>query len=184
MDHYVDLTLLPDPEFPKPLLMSALFAKLHRGLHDSQRSDVGVSFPDVGRNLGALLRLHGNVESLDRLMAQNWLTGMRDHVHSGELAIVPADTKNRCVSRTQVDSSPERARRRLAKRHGLHSQEALERIPDSAAARCELPFVVLRSNSGGQQFRLFIRHGPLRANPVLGFFSRYGLSSSATVPWF
>ena len=32
MDAFVDLTLLPDPEFPATTLMNALFSKLHRGL--------------------------------------------------------------------------------------------------------------------------------------------------------
>ena len=32
MDHYLDIRLLPDPEFPAPLLMNALFTKLHRAL--------------------------------------------------------------------------------------------------------------------------------------------------------
>ncbi len=184
MDHYVDLTLLPDPEFPRQQLMNALFAKLHRGLHDLQCSDIGVSFPEVGQDLGGRLRLHSSVEALDRLMALDWLTGMRDHLDRSELTVVPTDSKYRCVSRIQVDSSPVRARRRLVRRHGVNLQEAMERIPDSAAKSCEMPFLVLRSNSSGQQFRLFIRHGPLWTNPTQGSFSRYGLSSSATVPWF
>ncbi len=32
MNHYLDLHLLPDPEFSAAQLMSALFAKLHRAL--------------------------------------------------------------------------------------------------------------------------------------------------------
>lgn len=184
MDHYLDLTLLPDPEFPQSQLMSALFAKLHRGLHDLRRDDVGVSFPDAGRNLGARLRLHGSAEALDRLMALNWLTGMRDHMRVGELAAVPANTKYRCVSRVQVDSNPERARRRLIKRHGVTGAEAARRIPDSAAKHCDLPFVVIRSNGSGHGFRLFIQHGPLSDTPQIGRFGSYGLSASATIPWF
>lgn len=184
MDHYLDLILLPDPEFPQPQLMNALFAKLHRGLHDLRRDDVGVSFPKVGRDLGPHLRLHGNAEALDRLMALNWLTGMRDHLHLGELAAVPAAAKYRCVSRVQVDSNPERARRRLIKRHGISEAEARQRIPDSASKRSDLPFVVLRSNGGGNVFRMFIRHGPLLDQPQSGRFSIYGLSAEASVPWF
>ncbi|MET0043908.1 MAG: type I-F CRISPR-associated endoribonuclease Cas6/Csy4, partial [Candidatus Thiodiazotropha sp. 6PLUC3] len=30
MDHFQDLQILPDPEFSTPMLMNALFAKLHR----------------------------------------------------------------------------------------------------------------------------------------------------------
>ena len=48
----------------------------------------------------------------------------------------------------------------------------------------DLPWINLRSLSNGQPFRLFIRHGDILAVPVGGEFSNYGLSSTATVPWF
>lgn len=187
MDHYIDIKLLPDPEFPVPMLMNALFAKLHRGLVDYGSHDVGVSFPDVEQTrhgLGARLRLHGSIDALARLMALNWLTGMRDHLHTGQAALVPPQVKHRCVSRVQVDSNPERLRRRLMKRHGLDTEAAQTRIPDSAAQRCAQPFVSLRSNGSGQHFRIFIRHGPLHDTAQPGPFGAYGLSSTATVPWF
>ena len=71
MDHYIDITLLPDPEFPVTTLMNALFSKLHRGLVDHGGRDIGVSFPDIAKNkrsLGKRMRLHGSKESLERLM--------------------------------------------------------------------------------------------------------------------
>lgn len=185
MDHYLDLTLLPDPEFPATQLMSALLAKLHRGLHDLRRDDVGISFPDVETaGLGSRLRLHGSAAALDSLLALGWLSGMRDHLRIGELAPIPAKVRWRCVSRVQVDSNPERLRRRLIKRHGISEQEASKRIPDSAARHCALPYVALRSNGNGQRFRLFIRHGPLLDAPTPGSFGGYGLSAQASIPWF
>lgn len=187
MNHYIDLKLLPDPEFPATQLMSALLAKLHRGLHDLRRTDVGISFPDVegaSHGLGQRLRLHGAAEALDSLLALSWLSGMRDHVKVSELTPIPAQVQWRCVSRVQVDSNPERARRRLIKRHGLSEEEARQRIPDNAAKRIDLPYVILRSNGSGHSFRLFIRHGPLLDAPARGSFGAYGLSSQASIPWF
>jgi len=134
--------------------------------------------------LGTRLRLHGPAAALDRLLALDWLAGMRDHLHLGALTPVPAQVRWRQVSRVQVDSNPDRLRRRLIKRHGLSEAEARQRIPDSAAKRCALPFVTLRSNGNGQRFLLFIRHGPLLDAPLPGSFNRYGLSTTATVPWF
>ncbi len=32
MDHYLEIRVLPDPEFSSEMLMAALFAKLHRAL--------------------------------------------------------------------------------------------------------------------------------------------------------
>ncbi len=187
MDRYIDLRVRSDPEFSAPQLMNALFAKLHRGLHDLRRNDIGVSFPDVeggARGLGTRLRLHGSAEALERLMALSWLGGMRDHLHIGESLPVPSQTKHRCISRVQVDSNPERLRRRLMKRHGIDEKTARARVPDDAAKQCELPFLHLRSNGSGHHFRLFVQHGPLLDAPRVGAFNAYGLSSSATVPWF
>jgi len=187
MDHYLDLKLLPDPEFPATLLMSALLGKLHRALHDLRRDDVGVSFPDIEQNprhLGSCLRVHGVEAALLALQALNWLTGMRDHVETGAIQPVPAQVKYRSVSRVQVDSNPERLRRRLMKRHDLSEEQARLRIPDGAAKRCTLPFATLRSATTGQSFRLFIRHGALLDMPHKGSFNSYGLSSTATIPWF
>ncbi|GFM68332.1 type I-F CRISPR-associated endoribonuclease Cas6/Csy4 [Pseudomonas cichorii] len=187
MDHYLDLQLLPDPEFAATQLMSALMSKLHRGLHDLRRDDIGISFPAIsGRatGLGDRLRLHGSAQALDALMAQSWLTGMRDHVRVGELSPIPTDAQHRRVSRVQVDSNPERTRRRLIKRHGLTEEQARERIPDSAAKRCNLPFTQLRSRTNGQTFLLFIQHGPIQSSAQDGTFNSYGLSATATVPWF
>lgn len=192
MDYYVDITLRPDPEFPAPLLMNALFAKLHRALvsHSAQLGGrLGASFPGhvgTGRalQLGERLRLHGEASALDTLLASDWLSGMRDHSLPAPVAPVPAGTQHRVVRRVQAQSSPERLRRRLARRHHLDATEAAQRIPDSAAQTLRLPWVQLRSSSTGQNFRLFIEHGPLLPHPISGTFSPYGLSLGASVPWF
>ncbi len=187
MDRYIDIRLLPDPEFPAPMLMNALFAKLHRGLVDHGQGEVGVSFPDIqkrGGNLGARLRLHGSESALVRLMAIGWLQGMRDHIELRDIGIVPADAKYRPVCRVQAKSNPERLRRRLMNRKGIGYEAAVQAIPDSASERLALPYVTLTSNSTRQQFRLFIKHGPLISTPTPGHFTHYGLSSTATIPWF
>ncbi|WP_365781323.1 type I-F CRISPR-associated endoribonuclease Cas6/Csy4 [Oryzomicrobium sp.] len=46
------------------------------------------------------------------------------------------------------------------------------------------PDATLRSASTGQQFRLFIEHLPDQAGASPGAFSAYGLSPTATLPWF
>ncbi len=184
-DHYLDIHLLPDPEFAPNQLLGALFAKLHRALVQLGSSDIGISLPGVGASgPGTHLRLHGSFPALQRLQAIEWLTGMREHLRQGELATVPPDCQYRCVRRVQVDSNPQRLRRRLMHRHGLDEGAAFQRIPDHSARRTDLPWVEMRSQSSGQRFRLFIDHGPLQDNPCNGSFSSYGLSSTATIPWF
>jgi len=185
MDHYLDLILLPDPEFAPTHLMNALAAKLHRALAHREKGDIGMSFPRVqGLKLGNHLRLHGTSTALSELMAQSWLTGMRDHLKLGEVTPIPADVKHCVVRRVQVKSNPERIRRRQMKRHGYTAEEARERIPDSAAKTVKLPYIQLRSNSSGHLFPLYIQHGPPQASGQPGTFSAYGLSDTATIPWF
>ena len=187
MDSYIELQLLPDPEFPANMLMNALFAKLHRGLVSGGEGRVGISFPDVeqkGVGLGARLRLHGAGTDLERLMSANWLQGMRDHLFCSPVSPIPAGVAYRVVRRVQAKSSPERERRRLIARKGVSAEAAMQNIPDSAAEMLRLPYLLLTSQSTQQQFRLFVEHLPAQKESVPGTFSAYGLSSIATVPWF
>ena len=186
MDHYVDIDVRPDPEFPAHQLMSALYAKLHRALVAQGRTDIGVSFPGVeaqAPQLGTRLRLHGKLPALSALLGSDWLTGMRDHAALTSPKQVPGNAQSRTVRRVQVKSSPERLRRRLMRRHAIDEQQARERVPDEAARFVRLPFLQLRSTSTGQTFRLFIDHGPLQS-AVVGNFNAYGLSQGSTIPWF
>jgi len=186
MDHFVDLQLLPDPEFPASQLMNALFAKLHRGLVAAQCDDIGMGFPGVhAKGLGTVLRMHGSLSRLAGLMASPWLQGMRDHVQTSAVLPVPATgVRYRVVSRVQAKSSPDRERRRLMRRQGLDAAQALARIPDTAAEVLDLPYLQVSSQSTAQKFRLFIRHGSLQDAPTKGTFTPYALSPTATIPWF
>lgn len=186
MDRYLDIRILPDPEFPAHQLMNALFAKLHRCLARLGVDDIGVSFPEVDESrpsLGATLRLHGAEAAFQRLLAEPWLVGMRDHVEMTGVMPVPADVQYRRVRRAQAKSSPERLRRRQMKRHGWSEREARDRIPESIRQTLTLPFLSVESRSTGQRFHIFLRH-ELADGPSPGSFNAYGLSSTATVPWF
>ena len=187
MDHFIDIEIRPDPEFPADQLMSALFSKLHRTLVKSDCVDIGVSFPNHdGRSptLGNKLRLHAHAESLASFMSGDWLAGLLDHISVGTKSVVPLGASHRQIRRVQVKSSPERLRRRLMRRHAINAEAAKLQIPDAAAQRLPLPFVQLRSASTEQSFRIFIEHGPDRSDAVAGVFNSYGLSQVATVPWF
>lgn len=188
MSHYLDLHLLSDPEFPAAQLLSALYTKLHRALvQGSGVSSIAATFPDYGKppgHLGVRLRLIGSPADLDSLMVRPWLQGMRDHVRIDPMAVVPANATLRCLQRVQAKSSPERLRRRQMRRHGLTAEQAAERIPESARETLDLPFVVLTSASTGQTFHLFLRLGPPLSGPLPGTFNAYGLSATATTPWF
>lgn len=188
MDRYIEIQVLPDPEFTTSLLLGALVSKLHRGLVHLGQGTVGISFPEVNLenpvNLGERLRLHGTEAQLIQLTSLNWLSGVQDHTRIQDLAAVPPGARYRTFYRVQTKSNPERLRRRRMKRMGEDLEAARLAIPDSIAKRLTLPFITLASQSTGQRFPLFINASPPVEKAVTGTFNSYGLSRNTTVPWF
>ncbi|KKW68807.1 CRISPR-associated protein Csy4 [Lampropedia cohaerens] len=185
--HYIDIRVLPDPEFAESMLMGALYTKLHRALVQRAAGDIGVSFPHysrIPRAIGPVLRLHGSAAALDALMGSNWLAGMRDHVRLSPMQAAPADAKHCTVQRRQFKTSAERLRRRRIKRKGETADQAAAAIPDDIERKPDLPFVHIRSSSTGQSFQLFVKVSAPTSQAVGGTFNTYGLSATATVPWF
>lgn len=184
MDCYVEIKLLPDPEFPDSILMNALFAKLHRALVEVGRNEIGVSFPEAEKKLNSKLRIHGREESLQRLMSRNWLQGMKDYANVSGIGKVPKNCEYRVVKRAQTKSSVERLYRRSINKGWMSPDMAAQQIEKTKDKRLNYPFVQLKSKTTGQQFRLFIQHGELLKQPSEGEFSSYGLSNEASIPWF
>lgn len=183
MDHYLDIRVLPDPEFGQVDLLNALYAKLHRVLPSMTQGRVGVSFPNHKRTLGECLRLHGTLADLLNLCEVNWLQGLRDYIRLSEPTPVPVGASYRTVRRVQAKSAYNKRRRSVAK-GWLTEAEALARIPDTQQKLMTLPYAEMHSLSTGGRMRLYIEHGPLLEEPVTGAFNAYGLSSTATIPWF
>ena len=183
MDHHVDITVLPDPEFQETTLMNELFSKLHRGLGKHGQDKIGVSFPDHGKTLGARIRLHGGKRALEEFMQTQWITGMTDYCRVSDVRPVPPQTSFCTVRRVQAKSVYNKRKRSVAK-GWLDESEAQKRIPDSQQRTLDLPYAQLRSLSNGNMMRVYIKHGEPVRQSVTGSFSAYGLSSTATVPWF
>lgn len=188
MNTYLDIRLLPDPEFTPPLLMNVLFGKLHHVLVQLDNQNIGISFPEVEKtnaDLGNKLRLHGPEEELKKLMEQNWLKGMRDHIETGKIKPVPEGVLHCRIERVQVKSNAYRLRRRYLKRHPEATEEEVNAMfPDSAEKRLKLPYLQVKSQSSGQRFCLFLKHLTPQQKAAGGKFNKYGLSGEATVPWF
>lgn len=187
MTHYIDIKVLPDPEFPEPQLLSELFGRLHAALARSSAESVAVAFPGYAERpptLGSVMRLLGPASALDQLMSRPWLGGLADHVAACAIESVPVQATHRMLRRVQAKSSAERLRRRQIQRHGLSEAEARQRIPNTVEQTLALPYLVLTSTSTGQRFRLFLRLDPEPASPRAGDFNAYGLSTTATIPVF
>ncbi|GAB2786290.1 type I-F CRISPR-associated endoribonuclease Cas6/Csy4 [Halomonas shantousis] len=189
MDHYIDIRLRPDPEFPPAMLMGALYGKLHRALFDLDIDDIGISLPDhkIGmraRTPGDRLRLHGQQARLEQLMEQPWQAGMRELVQIDGIQPVPGSVRHRVVRRRQFKTGNASQVKRYARRHDITVEEAQALFAESAEKRIALPFIQLNSRSSGQRFALFIEHGQPQLQSAPGHFNHYGLSSEATIPWF
>ncbi len=189
MDYYLDIRLRPDPEFTPPMLLAALYAKLHRALVQVGSDQIGVSFPvHTNRHLGDLLRLHGPQVALQTLQGQTWLGAMTELVQVSPLQPIPPNTQHRAVRRVQAQVNPERVKRRLVKRlmqrEGIAEDQAQARIDVKSSLGLEAPYILMQSKSTGQRFKLFIVHGQVQSLASPGSFNAYGLSSTATIPWF
>ena len=187
MDHYVDVRALSDPEISAAHVLNVVANKLHSALVAMRSNDIGVSFPGFSLepvSLGNTLRLHGRKDRLADLLDTGFLHLLKDYIQVSDISPVPEDAVHRVVRRVQVDSSVDRIRRRQMRRHGWTEEEARRRISDSAERRLQLPYLRMRSGSTGRPFRLFIEHKDCRSTPIIGEFNSYGLSTTATVPWF
>lgn len=184
MDYYQDIQVIADAETSSQVLLAQLFMRLHQNLGKVAGGRIGISFPQVKKTLGNQLRVHGSLADLTTLQQSNWLQGLWDYITSSEIAAVPAGVAWRVVKRVQVKSSAERLRRRSVSKGWLSEAEAQQRIGLVSEQRSDLPYVLIKSGSNGNAYPLFIEHGQLQPSPVGGIFNSYGLSATATIPWF
>lgn len=188
MDSYIEITVNPDPDFTAPTLMNVVFEKLHYAFVQVANKDMGISFPMVTKEkktLGNVLRIHGTQQHLERLQSMNWLQGMRDYTACSKILGTPQNTEFCQVRRVQVKSNADRLRRRYIKRHPDASVDSIEKLFDkSKEEKTKLPFLSIKSSSSKQHFRLFLQHLSAQEKEMKGEFNTYGLSNTATVPWF
>ena len=183
MDHYVDISVLSDSEFPTTVLLSSLYAKLHKTLHDLATTNIGVSFPKYNITLGNILRIHGEQAVLHDLLGLNWLGGMSGYCDVSSVKPVPLKTKFRTVSRKQTTMSQSKLRR-LVKRGSIMGNEIGPYKAKMLSKGIDNPYVELMSGSNGQKYRRYIEFGEVVEQPILGKFDQFGLSKTSTVPWF
>lgn len=184
MNQYFNITLLPDAEMPATVLMNAICAKLHKSLCDFRSTAIGISFPKCEFTLGNVLRLHGSETDLQKLHSANWLGGMKGYCRFGEVSAVPVNTKHRTVSRKQSTMSQSKLKR-LLKRGSITDGKVKDYKAKMFAEKgLDNPYLDFVSGSNGQRHRRYIKLGELLDTPVVGGFDQFGLSKTATVPWF
>lgn len=183
MTYYIDYKLMPDAEISASVLLNAVYTKLHKALCDLKTTEIGISFPNHKITLGNMLRVHGSERDLTALLQKNWLGGMAGYCQVSEILPVPENTQHRTVSRKQTNMSPAKLRR-LIKRGSITEEQAREYKAKMFTQGLDNPYLELQSGSNGHKHRRYIQFGELVDNPVSGQFDQFGLSKTATVPWF
>lgn len=89
----------------------------------------------------------------------------------------------RTVSRKQANMSLAKLRR-LEKRGSITEAESKAYKARMYTQGLDNPFIELESGSNGNKHRRFIEFGALSSLPVAGKFDHFGLSRTATIPWF
>lgn len=183
MNYCLDIHILPDPEFKETVLMNAIYTKLHKALCDLKSTSVAVSFPRYEVTLGDLLRIHGDELALNNLQNLNWIGGMSGYCQVSDIKPVPEGVKFRTVSRKQTTMSGAKLRR-LQNRGSITEEEIKAYKAKMSSKGLDNPYIELASGSNGHKHRRYIEFGELLDHPVLGEFDQFGLSKTATVPWF
>ena len=183
MDKYIDISLQPDAEMPVNRLLNGVYTKLHKVLFDIGSTDIGISFPRYSVLLGNVIRLHGYEQALIELHKQNWLGGMSGYCNVSQIQAVPATAQYRVVSRKQTTMSQAKLKR-LLKRGSITEEEAKNYQAKMFTKGLNNPYVELLSGSNGHRHRRYFEFGPLKDSPTDGEFDQFGLSKTATIPWF
>lgn len=191
MNFYLDITLLPDVEANIGFVWQKVYGQLHLALVEQRiegdHSAIAVSFPEYGDKafpLGSKLRLFAKTsEQLQQLNLAKWLNRLTDYTHCTSIKEVPLVNQYACFKRMQFGSNIERLARRRVKRKGESLEEALMHYSGFKEQQSKLPFVNMQSLSKDCRFCLFIEQEIVEQEEE-GLFSCYGLSKTATVPWF
>lgn len=183
MKHYLDIKLNSDDDFPVYFLRNTCFTKLHKALFTLKATDIGVSFPKYKVVLGNIIRIHASQNRLDELQALNWLGGLSGYCDVSDIQAIPDDAKFRTVSRKQSNMTASKLRR-LIKRGTINAEEANHYKAKMFTKGLDNPYLELESSSNGNKHRRYLQFSELLDESAIGEFDQFGLSKTATIPWF
>ncbi|MDF0605742.1 type I-F CRISPR-associated endoribonuclease Cas6/Csy4 [Neisseriaceae bacterium TC5R-5] len=183
MNHYIDIRLKPDAEMCEAELSNKIFTKFHKALVRLSTNQIGISFPEVRVKLGRLFRLHGETSLLHDLQGLDWLGPLTGYCQVSGILLVPDKVQYRVISVRRSNLSSAKLRRLIAR--GSIDKDGEKRYKVKMLSEgFDNPYIDLISGSTEQVYRKFVKFGELQLQPVPGKFDSYGLSSTATVPWF
>lgn len=192
MKYYIEITLLPSVEIGLYFLWQKVYQQIHLGFAAIKNSNgeipIGISFPgydDKKNQLGNKLRLFAKDKQVfGELNIGRYLNRLLDYVHITQIRDVPDNVTEFAVfKRQQVKSSNTRLARRKAKRAGITFEQAFNMLNKFEEKRVKTPFINMQSQSSNKRFHLMILKQST-SQMIDGSFNCYGLSKTATVPWF
>lgn len=183
MESYLDIKIVPDAEVPIYFIRNKIYTKLHKALSTLNTTDIGVSFPSYKVKLGSIIRIHATQNRLTELQALNWLGGLSGYCDVSEVQLVPDDVSYRTVSRKQSNMTAAKLRR-LIKRGTINAEEANQYKAKMFTKGLDNPYLELESSSNGNKHRRYLEFGEVLEKSVNGEFDQFGLSKTATIPWF
>ena len=183
MNSYIDIHLLPDSELKEAELSSKVYSKFHKALVTLGTDKIGISFPLVNLKLGLLFRIHGDRGLLNDLQGLDWLGPLKGYCKVQEVKAIPDQVQYRVISAKRSNMSKAKLKRLIDR--GSIDEAGIKRYKvKMLSLGFDNPYLDLQSQSSGQLYRKFFEFGELINQKMDGSFDSFGLSKSATVPWF
>jgi len=183
MNHYIDITMNPDAEMRRNVLMNKVYTKLHKALFSLKATDIGISFPKCDTTLGRMLRIHGEKSRLFELQSTDWLGGLKGYCHIEQVKRIPERVIYKIISRKQPNMTQAKLNR-LLKRGSVSSEMVKQYKAKMFKNGLNNPYLELKSASNGNKYRLYVAFSDANDPSKHSKFDYFGLSKDATVPWF
>ncbi len=183
MDYYLDIKIEPDEEVPVYFIRNKVYTKFHKALFSLNSTDIGISFPKYKVKLGNVIRLHGTENSLQKLQDKNWLGGLSGYCDISSIQAIPDEVVYRTISRKQSNMT-EAKLRRLIQRGSISQDEVKGYKAKMFQQSLDNPYLELESTSNGHKHRRYLAFGESSKSMTLGEFDFFGLSKTASIPWF
>jgi CRISPR-associated endonuclease Csy4 len=183
MDYFIEIKLQKNTDLRPNMLLNGVYANFHRRLYDIDAKSIGVSFPDYRVVLGQKLRIHGNLDDLNKFHSIDWLGDIKKYCTVSNIEKVPQNVQYRTIGRIQSTMSQSKLRR-LIKRGTINEEDVKKYKVEMLKKGLDNPYVELVSASNGKLHRRYFLFGDLQTERTTGEFDTFGLSENATIPWF
>lgn len=186
MDHYINILIKDNANTyeNESKLLNLVYTSFHKALVKLKSDQIGVSFPDYQFKLGRRLRIHGKETHLIELINLDEIKKLDDTIYEiSEVTNIPGAVKYRSISRIRTNMSKSKLQR-LKKRGSITLNQERNYKAKMFSKSLTEPYLDLLSGSTGYIYRKFLHFGILVDYEVQGKFDSYGLSSTATIPWF